>query len=572
MAMMSFLSSLRLPDNAASDATHQWLQYDDLFDQLIDPEPESFGHQSGASRNGPEPCSSPSYIEYLEGRSTTRNTAAYNGMSSGLRPPESSSYGHARALAAHPPAGADSMVDTGSPQLGGGDKLVESERFEPAVPRALDVTRAVSCEAPNRDPVASNSLPFQQSSPISPPLTENNSSFGGSVKSVLSGGIRKVYRKGSISPTRMAHPSFSRRPTDWAQKLEASADIDVKTSRHDPWSPPPSDRIPQWDDNMAFGSSSSSSYHQHHSSRSGSYQPSMNSHSSHPSGSSRLPPRTLPSQRQTPASTPYSTSNSTFDPLITSPQVEGSLSWDSSFSPFQQYSVDASPAPRQFDDSKVQPWYSPDQTALSYGNSYSQPTYTQHRHSSQHSDNVPTLPSQDSYSTSASSQGMAGLGINTTAGFESSSYPLYGTEGYPLGQSRSQQLSRPSQQRQQSDRQASLSSSESSSPSSPNAQSRSTLAARRASRPHSAGRRSKSQGSAPSSKAAASVGFVNFTPSDSKRLLTGVAPSGSSKTKARREKEAADRRRRLSQAAARAVLEAGGDVAALEREGLLGYA
>ena len=71
-----------------------------------------------------------------------------------------------------------------------------------------------------------------------------------------------------------------------------------------------------------------------------------------------------------------------------------------------------------------------------------------------------------------------------------------------------------------------------------------------------------------SSSNQASVGFVNYTPSDSARILTGVAPSGSSKTKARREKEAADRRRRLSQAAARAVMEAGGDVAALEREGL----
>lgn len=66
-----------------------------------------------------------------------------------------------------------------------------------------------------------------------------------------------------------------------------------------------------------------------------------------------------------------------------------------------------------------------------------------------------------------------------------------------------------------------------------------------------------------------SVGFVNYTPDDSRKILTGVAPSGSSKTKARREKEAADKRRRLSQAAARAIIEAGGDLAALEREGLL---
>ncbi|KAH7402188.1 hypothetical protein DE146DRAFT_610162 [Phaeosphaeria sp. MPI-PUGE-AT-0046c] len=74
---------------------------------------------------------------------------------------------------------------------------------------------------------------------------------------------------------------------------------------------------------------------------------------------------------------------------------------------------------------------------------------------------------------------------------------------------------------------------------------------------------------APSS---ANVGFVNFTPHDSRKILTGVAPSGSSKTKARREKEAAEKRRKLSQAAMKAVMEAGGDVDSLrrlEREGLL---
>lgn len=65
------------------------------------------------------------------------------------------------------------------------------------------------------------------------------------------------------------------------------------------------------------------------------------------------------------------------------------------------------------------------------------------------------------------------------------------------------------------------------------------------------------------------AGFVNFTPSDSRKILTGVAPSGSSKTKARREKEASDRRRKLSEAAAKAVMEAGGDVEALRKEGLL---
>lgn len=69
--------------------------------------------------------------------------------------------------------------------------------------------------------------------------------------------------------------------------------------------------------------------------------------------------------------------------------------------------------------------------------------------------------------------------------------------------------------------------------------------------------------------AATGAGFVNYTPDDSTKILHGVAPSGSSKTKARREKEAADKRRRLSLAAAKAVMEAGGDVEELRRCGLL---
>ena len=58
--------------------------------------------------------------------------------------------------------------------------------------------------------------------------------------------------------------------------------------------------------------------------------------------------------------------------------------------------------------------------------------------------------------------------------------------------------------------------------------------------------------------------FVNFTAHDSDRILTGVAPSGSSKTKARREQEASEKKRKLSLAAMRAIREAGGDVHAVE--------
>ncbi|KMU78703.1 hypothetical protein CISG_01743 [Coccidioides immitis RMSCC 3703] len=52
--------------------------------------------------------------------------------------------------------------------------------------------------------------------------------------------------------------------------------------------------------------------------------------------------------------------------------------------------------------------------------------------------------------------------------------------------------------------------------------------------------------------------------SPGQKLLTGVAPSGSSKNKARREQEAREKRRKLSEAALLAVRKAGGDVEALE--------
>lgn len=59
------------------------------------------------------------------------------------------------------------------------------------------------------------------------------------------------------------------------------------------------------------------------------------------------------------------------------------------------------------------------------------------------------------------------------------------------------------------------------------------------------------------------IAFVNFTPQDATRILNGVAPSGSSKTKARREKEAQEKRRKLSEAAAAAVRALGGDTSQL---------
>ncbi|OIW23697.1 hypothetical protein CONLIGDRAFT_140266 [Coniochaeta ligniaria NRRL 30616] len=85
--------------------------------------------------------------------------------------------------------------------------------------------------------------------------------------------------------------------------------------------------------------------------------------------------------------------------------------------------------------------------------------------------------------------------------------------------------------------------------------------------------RTPSQGSlsstADSPTKVAQIGFVNYTPDDCKVLMTGVAPSGSSKTKARREREAAERQRRMSEAVMKAVAAAGGDVGRLREEGIV---
>ncbi|KAK3170589.1 hypothetical protein OEA41_002670 [Lepraria neglecta] len=82
----------------------------------------------------------------------------------------------------------------------------------------------------------------------------------------------------------------------------------------------------------------------------------------------------------------------------------------------------------------------------------------------------------------------------------------------------------------------------------------------------------KSAGTLRSPKSTAQLGFVNLGPNDKSKILTGVAPSGSSKTKARREQEANEKKRRSSQAALKAVEALGGDVerlkADLEIEGM----
>lgn len=57
--------------------------------------------------------------------------------------------------------------------------------------------------------------------------------------------------------------------------------------------------------------------------------------------------------------------------------------------------------------------------------------------------------------------------------------------------------------------------------------------------------------------------FHNYTPDDKTTILSGVAPSGSSKTKARREKEQAERRRKYSEKAAAIIAAVGVDPSAI---------
>jgi hypothetical protein len=58
---------------------------------------------------------------------------------------------------------------------------------------------------------------------------------------------------------------------------------------------------------------------------------------------------------------------------------------------------------------------------------------------------------------------------------------------------------------------------------------------------------STSSSSLPQTPTTSSSSFVNYTPDDARKILTGVAPSGSSKTKARREKEAAEKQARYEE-------------------------
>ena len=303
-----------------------------------------------------------------------------------------------------------------------------------------------------------------------------------------------------------------------------------------------------------------------------------------------------PYQRATHTPVTPSFNEFSMDSVITSPQVDRPPNWDETpISPFD-FHYDPSSPPQQhhsqqqsqqhqsqmssFDESRVQPWWPPT-TSGAQGQRY-------HRQTS-----APTMPQHSQsqygtfYPTSTSQMSSSGLMINCQPGANEMSMPpsmpphsasaLYASSAPNSHNSAMSPYSRQSSMPMHTSSVRRTGSHPSNTPNHQSSVPSSNGGSRRTSKSSSSTshRRSKSsvspqrQGSNSKDNAqAGTVGFVNFTPSDSKRILTGVAPSGSSKTKARREKEAADRRRRLNEAAQRAVMEAGGDVSALERSGL----
>ncbi|MCJ1469094.1 hypothetical protein MMC07_007727 [Pseudocyphellaria aurata] len=80
---------------------------------------------------------------------------------------------------------------------------------------------------------------------------------------------------------------------------------------------------------------------------------------------------------------------------------------------------------------------------------------------------------------------------------------------------------------------------------------------------------SRRKGSAGALRPANAVGSVNLTPQESQKIITGVAPSGSSKMKAWQEQEANEKERRRSQTAEKMSFESGVDLEKLRASGII---
>ncbi len=361
-------------------------------------------------------------------------------------------------------------------------------------------------------------------------------------------GIGNTYCTSSASPT-MAQPPYSRRGFQgvWTQRTEASADIYTLQRPHQtkPLSPPPSSRVSQWDDfSLVSPSNTSLGSSQRPVSYQSAFSPLAESFAhqlqftplSSPRMDQNLDRHGLPYYRPTPGPNTFYPGND-FSPEnmpgFGSPQLEHDLPWG-----YGQSTAVASPfnTTTTFQESNVNRW-----NPSAASSEQCRPVYRD-----EHAQSIMASFGDDSYSDDQAPLSINGLGIRCRTSGDADGIaaprnsPVNKNDRHSVGAAPTRG------RRQHSDG--------SITPSSPTARSKS----RHASRGH---RRSKTSSS---TSRTTSVGFVNFTPDDSKRILTGVAPSGSSKTKARREKEQADKRKRLSQAVTRVMMETGGDVAALE--------
>ncbi|KAL9085574.1 MAG: hypothetical protein Q9159_004613 [Coniocarpon cinnabarinum] len=356
----------------------------------------------------------------------------------------------------------------------------------------------------------------------------------------------------------MAQPMLSRHPTHdaWANRLEQRAEhYTYQTSAHaTPLTPPPQ-HLKQSPTMRVNGSSAP--YHQ------GVSNPGNYALGQSPPSQAQF----APYQRSSPTPVTPSFNDFSMDSVIASPQGEHQQSWvETSTSPFDlpldashQHSHPSQHSMSSYEDGKVQSWWPP----ASSGAASSGPPYSSRSH---RQTSAPAIPqSQAQYGGYYPNTTSSGLMLGCQPGATEMGPPsIPYASSAPVSHSYPRQ---PSMPQLQSSRRPSVQMP--SSGTSSGASSRRTSKSQQ-SRVHG---RSKSSASPPrqtmrEAPPSGNVGFVNFTPNDSKRILTGVAPSGSSKTKARREKEARERRKQLSEAAQRAVMEAGGDPAALERSGL----
>lgn len=381
----------------------------------------------------------------------------------------------------------------------------------------------------------------------------------------ISRGVQKSLKKcpsSSFAKTaKMMQPSYYRAPVPhmWARKMDSAVDLHAHVLPMNLHSPPPSTKISQ--DEYADGF-----FVQHHH-----QQPYITTRSPAVEGGSspdmgfsnyQLTPQASPAIGVSSSSDPFAQNMGlTYSSAASSTALSAFTPPSSLRIPMTTWAPSESPA-MEFPFSTCSPDFSTTKTA-GWWNDDSMPIASS------------TYPSARESHTRTTSQSipasMAGLGIScdTTSFIDMDPYasaptdmPAYHPSMYPsthphhpsnmvpIGTARTSRSPSPTPQPRFHRRRPSG-----------QAPRATTSTQRRKSSQSSHGSRAASQGN---------VGFVNFTPDDSRKILTGVAPSGSSKTKARREKEAAEKRRKLSLAAVKAVMEAGGDVErlrCLEMEG-----